>query len=320
MKDDENNKNELLLENTIIGNNINDIKKNTSTKLSKEIKKIEMYEINFPYVNINYENSEIIKKNFVDSLNENNNKIKYNSTLNNSNEELENKRKKLEMAIKINIKDTKINLNQINKNVLDYEKNIKNKNDKPKIHLNNNLIKNTSNNINNKIPSNNNSFKKNDDEIFNNINIIKINDEKSEKEKFLYEIIKKPKNTDLSFKILVVGDYGVGKTSLIKNNSLKEFYKINEELTEFYIKNNKKIIKFQIYETYGLEKYNSFYKNISLAILVYSIDNLKSFENIEKKWLNEIKTKCNKDIKIFLIGNKIDLNVKREVDKKWVKN
>ena len=58
---------------------------------------------------------------------------------------------------------------------------------------------------------------------------------------------------------------------------------------------------------------SSFYNNSSLAILVYSIDNKKSFKNINK-WLNEIKSNNNKDIKIFLIGNKIDLN-KRKVNK-----
>ena len=79
----------------------------------------------------------------------------------------------------------------------------------------------------------------------------------------------------------------------------------------------KKILKFQIYDTCEQEKYDSlgssYYKNSSLAILVYSIDNKKSFENIEKKWLDEIKTNCKEDIKIFLIGNKKDLNVNRVV-------
>ena len=112
----ENDINELLLENTIIGNNLNDINKNISTKLSKENKRIEINEINFPYVNINYENSETIKKKFDFSLNENNNKIKNNPTNNNEIKDTENKRKELEISNKKNKNDINANLNQINNN------------------------------------------------------------------------------------------------------------------------------------------------------------------------------------------------------------
>ena len=50
---------------------------------------------------------------------------------------------------------------------------------------------------------------------------------------------------------------------------------------------------------------------------MYSIDNKNSFNNIET-WLNEIKTKGNPDVKIFLIGNKVDLEDKRLVTKEMV--
>ena len=215
-------------------------------------------------------------------------------------------------------------MNQINNNFLDNEKNIKNNNDKPKTHLNDNLIKNISNNIIDKFS--NNPYKPFEEEDnnenhqlnSNDIIIDKINNEKSEEEKFLYEIIKKPKKIDESFKIIMVGDFGVGKTSLLKNNSLKQFKQNNNGLTEFYIQINKKKFEFQIYDTCEQEKYESlnslFYKNSSLVILVYSIDSLQSFENIEKKWLDEIKTNCKQDIKKFLIGNKKDLNINREVE------
>jgi len=79
---DEKNNNDLLLEQkTIIENNINNINKNLSTKFSSDSKNIEIYETNLPYINVNKENSEIIKKKFVDFfLDDNNNKIKYNLT------------------------------------------------------------------------------------------------------------------------------------------------------------------------------------------------------------------------------------------------
>ncbi len=114
---------------------------------------------------------------------------------------------------------------------------------------------------------------------------------------------------DLFFKIILVGDFGVGKTSLI-NNRFEEFNLVNGNI-EFYIKSKEQIIKVQIYDTCEQEKNNSlnssFYKYSSLAILVYSIDNKKSFNNINN-WLKAIKSNNSKDIKLFLIGHKIDLN------------
>ena len=56
----------------------------------------------------------------------------------------------------------------------------------------------------------------------------------------------------------------------------------------------------------------NFFRNSSLAVLVYSIDDKNSFEDL-KKWLKEIRNQSNSDIKIVLVGNKIDLEDKREV-------
>ena len=75
-------------------------------------------------------------------------------------------------------------------------------------------------------------------------------------------------------------------------------------------------MKLQIWDTCGQEVYrsliSSFYRSASLAIIVYSIENEDSFANIEK-WLNDIKTQSNPDVKIFLIANKSDLEDKRKV-------
>ena len=72
----------------------------------------------------------------------------------------------------------------------------------------------------------------------------------------------------------------------------------------------------QIWDTCGQEAYRSlitsFYRNASLAILVYSIDNQNSFDDIEA-WLNEIKSQSNPETKIFLIGNKTDLEDQRQI-------
>ncbi len=126
---------------------------------------------------------------------------------------------------------------------------------------------------------------------------------------------------DKQYKIIWVGDSGVGKTCLL-TKALKNFFDQELKSTlgfEYYnitinIKNKK--ILLQTWDTCGQESYqcivNIFYKRAKLAILVYSIDNRKSFDRINF-WLNEIRLNANEDIKLILIGNKDDLDDNREV-------
>ena len=128
------------------------------------------------------------------------------------------------------------------------------------------------------------------------------------------------KQYDLNFKIIVIGNVGVGKSCL----SLKATKGIfTEEYTstvgfEFYCFNVKidgKVVKLQIWDTCGQEAYRSliknFYRNASLAIIVYSVEDLKSFNDINI-WLKQVKSYGIPSCKIFLIGNKIDTD-NREV-------
>ena len=126
---------------------------------------------------------------------------------------------------------------------------------------------------------------------------------------------------DIIFKIIIIGDAFVGKSSLtIKaaKNLFDNPYKatIGFEFFTMFFKINSKIIRLQICDTCGQEEYRSvietLYHNESLAILVYSIDKRTSFENLEI-WLNKIKEKGNPAIKIFLVGNKNDLIDNRKV-------
>lgn len=130
-------------------------------------------------------------------------------------------------------------------------------------------------------------------------------------------------NFDLSFKIILVGDSGVGKSCLsikASRNYFEDFYSptVGFEFLTFNVKVEDQNIKLQIWDTCGQEVYrsliSSFYRSASLAIIVYSIDSEESFSNIEK-WLNDIKSQSNPNIKIFLIGNKADLEDKRRVTK-----
>ena len=128
---------------------------------------------------------------------------------------------------------------------------------------------------------------------------------------------------ELNFKIIIIGDSGVGKSCLslrATKNVFESLYSptIGFEFMTFFIKVDDRPIKLQIWDTCGQEVYrsliSSFYNNSSLAIVVYSIDNEDSFNNLEF-WLNELRTKGNPDINIFLIGNKADLEEQRKVTK-----
>ena len=128
---------------------------------------------------------------------------------------------------------------------------------------------------------------------------------------------------DLSFKVIVIGNSGVGKTCLT-TKATKNIFLDNRQSTigfeffSFMIKIENKIIKLQIWDTCGQETYRSlisnFYKTSSLAFIIYSITDRKSFDDIEK-WIKELRTNCSPDVKIFLIGNKNDLEEFRIISK-----
>ena len=128
---------------------------------------------------------------------------------------------------------------------------------------------------------------------------------------------------DLSFKLIFIGDSSVGKSCLttkaVKNN-FEEYYQatVGFEFLTFNMKVNDKVIKLQIWDTCGQEMYKSlisnFYRNSSLAVLVYSIDSKESFIHVEN-WLNDLKSQANEDVRIILVGNKADLESERKVSK-----
>jgi small GTP-binding protein len=146
-------------------------------------------------------------------------------------------------------------------------------------------------------------------------------------EKNIELLNKKDNESDLTFKIIVIGDSFVGKSCLmikaVKNIFDPEYKStVGFEFLDYSINLENYNIKLQIWDTCGQETYrsliSSFYHSSALAILVYAINNLKSFENLEI-WLNEIKSKGNPDINIILIGNKCDLENEREVTNDIVK-
>jgi len=129
------------------------------------------------------------------------------------------------------------------------------------------------------------------------------------------EILDKNAKTDLKYKVIVVGNSGVGK-SCLSLRAIQDIFKENYELTlgteiyNFKVKVNNTPINLQIWDTCGQEKYKSliknYFQNSSLAIIVYSVVDQNSFQDVNE-WYKEVKSNTSPDCKIFLIANKVDL-------------
>ena len=135
------------------------------------------------------------------------------------------------------------------------------------------------------------------------------------------EVVSPEAKEDFKLKIVVVGDSGVGKTNLIKrfiSNEFSENFKatIGVEFMSKAYRINKHLFKVEIWDTAGQERYKSitavYYKGAKGALIVYDTTDKSTFDDIDK-WMLEIKDKTSKDIKLMIIGNKIDLKDEREV-------
>ena len=130
-----------------------------------------------------------------------------------------------------------------------------------------------------------------------------------------------PVNFDYLLKYIIIGDAAVGKSNLLLRYAHGQF-KPEYQLTigvEFGAKNiqiNNKIFRIQIWDTAGQEKFlpitRGYYKNSACALVVYDISNRDSFDHIST-WIEDCKNQSPKTIFMVLVGNKCDLNDKRQV-------
>ena len=128
---------------------------------------------------------------------------------------------------------------------------------------------------------------------------------------------------EMMVKVILIGDSGVGKTNImskfLKNQFMEESKAtIGVEFGSKLFNHEGHKIKAQIWDTAGQEKYKAitgaYYKGSKGALVVYDITQKKTFENIEK-WVNDLKAAGDPKITIILIGNKNDLDDKRQVSK-----
>ena len=128
----------------------------------------------------------------------------------------------------------------------------------------------------------------------------------------------------ISCKIVLLGETGVGKTSIITRYIANSFSQVVMTSTgsSFFSKkieiNESKRVKLQIWDTAGQEKYRSlakiFYQSASVAILVYDVTLKRTFENLKEYWVGEIKANAPDDIILAIAANKSDDYINQEVN------
>merc|ERR1719367_14637 len=125
-----------------------------------------------------------------------------------------------------------------------------------------------------------------------------------------------------NFKLVMVGDSGVGKSCLLEKfidlSSNNAFIStIGVDVRTHVIKLDGQSVKLQIWDTGGQERYRpvlaTCYKNAFGVILVYDVTNKKTFSNLQQ-WLAEVNEFNGAELPKLLVGNKSDLDDRRQVE------
>ncbi|KHN40548.1 Ras-related protein RABD2a [Glycine soja] len=130
-----------------------------------------------------------------------------------------------------------------------------------------------------------------------------------------------PHWNDYLFKLLLIGDSGVGKSCLLlrfADDSYIESYisTIGVDFKIRTVEQDGKTIKLQIWDTAGQERFrtitSSYYRGAHGIIIVYDVTDEESFNNV-KQWLSEIDRYASDNVNKLLVGNKCDLEANRAV-------
>jgi len=128
-------------------------------------------------------------------------------------------------------------------------------------------------------------------------------------------------NYDYLFKVVLIGDSGVGKSNLLSRFTRNEFNlesksTIGVEFATRSINVDGKTVKAQIWDTAGQERYraitSAYYRGAVGALLVYDIAKHATYVNVTR-WLKELRDHADSNIVIMLVGNKSDLKHLRAV-------
>lgn len=128
--------------------------------------------------------------------------------------------------------------------------------------------------------------------------------------------------TEIAPRVIILGDSGVGKTTLIHRIKTGEFLEdttptIGAGVTAIDIEAKGQVYPFQIWDTAGQEMYRNiipiYFKGAVFAIVVFALNDVKSFNNLDS-WLDEIATHSDPRIGLVLVGNKCDTQDKEVSD------
>ncbi len=117
-------------------------------------------------------------------------------------------------------------------------------------------------------------------------------------------------------KTVIVGDYSVGKTSLIRrfaDNTFDQDYKpsIGVNIVAKTVDLGGVKLKFNMFDTGGQERFEplrkKYYKGTQAVIYVFDITRGESAASLEKRWMTEVEVILGKDYERMVIANKIDL-------------
>lgn len=129
-----------------------------------------------------------------------------------------------------------------------------------------------------------------------------------------------------SFKVVLLGGVHVGKTSIVQRfiyNKFQEFYESTSGGSYFdrKLQIEDKILNLCIWDTAGQERFRSivpmYYNNAHCAIIVFDLSSLDSLQNA-KYWINELIDRETNKYRVFLVGNKCDLD--QDVDESLIKD
>ena len=126
----------------------------------------------------------------------------------------------------------------------------------------------------------------------------------------------------LTYKLVLLGDAGVGKTALAVQFVKGQFSEFTESTIGASFMNrqvtlpNNTIVKFQIWDTAGQERFHSlapmYYRGAQAAVVVYDLTNRSSLDKAIE-WVRELHQQGDPDVVVALVGNKKDLSVERQI-------
>ncbi|KAE9467752.1 hypothetical protein C3L33_00271, partial [Rhododendron williamsianum] len=142
----------------------------------------------------------------------------------------------------------------------------------------------------------------------------------------------RPGNKIIQAKLVLLGDMGTGKTSLVLRFIKGQFFDNQVKIPDRSVMQEPTIgaafftqilslseatVKFDIWDTAGQERYHSlapmYYRGAAAAVVVYDMSSMDTFVRA-KKWVQELKKQGNPNLILALVANKSDLETEREVD------